>query len=360
MNLLSRYLAAAWARMLLICLSGFLITYLILDIMEKLGRFMKAEASAGTISLYFLYKLPEMLGQAMPFAVLMATLLTLGMLSRSSELTAMRSCGRSFSQIVRPLLGLGLFCSLFLLVNAELLVPAGYKQMEYVDKILIRKRDSSAVFRLNNIWFKSGNLMLQAKAFDPQQQLLRGVTVWDLSEQMVPVRRMDAEQAVPATAGWELQQVQLRSFGTSGSNALQQLPRLHLPLALKSDDLRVLDNKADNLSFRELRDYAVSLEKGGYSASRYLTMMHSKLADPFGAVVMVVLGVPFALKTGRSGGVARGVGAGVAIGFIYFILNAAIQSYGRSGALPPVAAAWGANLVFVLSGIWLAMTVRQQ
>jgi lipopolysaccharide export system permease protein len=89
-------------------------------------------------------------------------------------------------------------------------------------------------------------------------------------------------------------------------------------------------------------------------------MMHAKLALPFGAFVMVVLGIPFALKTGRSSGVAMGIGAGVAIGFAYFIINAAVQSYGRSGVLPPFVAAWGANVIFVLSGIWLSMTVKQQ
>lgn len=359
MKLLHRYLAIAWLRMLVLCQAGFLITYLLLDIMERFGRFMRSGASAGTMAQYFLFKLPEMVGQSMPFAVLMATLLTLGMLSRSSELTAMRSCGRSFSQIVFPVLILGLLVSLFLLINTELLVPESFKRMEYVEKVLIKKRDRSAVFRLNNIWFRSENLILQARAFDPQQVALKGVTVWEMSSQMEPIRRMDAELALQSGGGWELQQVQIRSFAT-GTVALQQVARQPVSLTLKVEDLRVLDNKADNLSFRELRDYATSLEKGGYSAGRYLTMMHSKLAQPFGAFVMLLLGIPFALKTGRTSGAAAGIGAGVAIGFVYFIINAAIQSYGRSGVLPPFVAAWGANLIFVLIGIWLAMTVKQQ
>jgi len=135
---------------------------------------------------------------------------------------------------------------------------------------------------------------------------------------------------------------------------------LSIPLALKVDDLRVLDNNADNLSFRQLREYARSLERGGYAADRYLTMMHAKIAVPFSVVVMVLLGIPFALRTGRTSGVARGIGASVAIGFTYFILNAAVQSYGRSGLLPPFVAAWGGNLVFMLSAIWLLMSVKQQ
>jgi len=358
MGIISRYVATIWLRFFLLCQGGFLAVYLILDFMEKLGRFLKAGAGFGLIGSFFLFKLPEMLGQTMPFAVLMSTLLALGMLSRSSELTALRSCGRSIPQIVTPILALGTACSVLMLLNAEFVVPDSYRRMEHIEKVLIRKQGVNTFFRLNNIWFRSDNKILQAKLFDPQTVTLKGVVVWELSSDMEPVRRFDAGQAVFVSGGWRLEKVALRSF--AGQGGLQQVAMLSIPLALKADDLRVLDNNADNLSFRQLREYARSLERGGYAAGRYLTMMHAKIAVPFSGVVMVLLGIPFALKTGRSGGVAMGIGAGVAIGFAYFIMNAAVQSYGRSGLLPPFVAAWGGNLVFVLSGIWLSMTVKQQ
>ncbi len=357
-GILGRYLAVTWLRLFLLCQGGFLAVYLIIDFMEKLGRFSKAGASLSAILTFFLYKIPEMLGQTMPFSVLMATLLTLGMLSRSSELTAMRSCGLSVPRIVAPLLLLGFFCSCLLLINSEFVVPKSYQQMEHIEKVVIKKQGINTFFRLNNIWFRSNNLILQAKVFDPASRTLKGVTVWELSNDMQPIRRMDAEQAMSRQGGWELLQVHTRSF--DGKGGLAVAARMAIPLQLKVDDLRILDNNADNFSFRKLRDYAVSLEKGGYPAGRYRTMMHAKLALPFGAFVMVVLGIPFALKTGRTSGAAVGIAAGVAIGFGYFIINAAIQSYGRSGVLPPFVAAWGANVVFVLTGIWLAMTVKQQ
>lgn len=359
MSIVDRYIATAWLRMLLLCQTGFLAVYLIVDFMEKFGRFMRAGASGGAIVQFFWFKLPEMVDNSMPFAVLMATLLTLGMFSRSSELTALRSCGLSLPRIVAPLLVLGLLCSLMLLINAELLVPQGYKRMVYVDKVLIKKQDRATVFRLNNIWFRSNNLLLKAKVFDPTQVVLKGVTVWEVSAAMEPIRRMDAEQAVYTQAGWQLKKAKIRSF-SGGNNQVELVEQLPVPLKLKVEDLRLLDNSADNLSFRELRDYATSLQSGGYKADRYLTMMHAKLSSPFSALVMVVLGIPFALKTGRTAGVAKGIGIGVALGFAFFVVNAVVQSYGRSGVVPPLAAAWGANLIFILSGIWLAMTVKQQ
>ncbi len=77
-GIVGRYLAGTWLRLFLLCQGGFLAVYLILDFMEKLGRFSKAGASLSAILQFFLFKIPEMLGQTMPFAVLMATLLALG------------------------------------------------------------------------------------------------------------------------------------------------------------------------------------------------------------------------------------------------------------------------------------------
>jgi lipopolysaccharide export system permease protein len=152
--------------------------------------------------------------------------------------------------------------------------------------------------------------------------------------------------------------VNLKEFSASGGFGAKSVPEMNLALNLKVDDLKVLDNNADNLSFRKLKEYADNLRRGGYHAFRYQTMMHTKLSAPFAAFVMVVLGIPFALRNSRSGGVALGIGASVGIGFAYFVVNAVLLSYGRSGALPPLVAAWGANFLFVLSGIWLSMTVK--
>jgi lipopolysaccharide export system permease protein len=193
--------------------------------------------------------------------------------------------------------------------------------------------------------------------FDPREKALKGVVVWTVDRLLTPLGRIDAESAEFRENRWTLKNARVKEFGTGGFS-LRTVPVLDVALNLKIDDLKVLDNNADNLSYRKLREYADNLRRGGYHAFRYLTMMHAKLSAPFAAFVMVILGIPFALKSSRSGGVALGIGASIAIGFAYFVVNAVLLSYGRSGVLPPVVAAWGANLLFVLGGVWLAMTAK--
>ncbi|MSN26287.1 MAG: LPS export ABC transporter permease LptG [Geobacter sp.] len=359
MSILSRYIAGTWLRLFALCLGSFVSIYLVLDMMDKIPRYLRVGASMGDITGFFLNKLPEMVGQTAAFSTLMATLLTLGLLSRSSEITAMRSCGISLMRISFPMLLLGMLISALLLVNAELIIPASYQKMDYIERVKIKKQGVNAVFKLNNIWYRNDRMILQAMAFDPQKSMLKGVTIWTMDDSLNPVSRIDAERAEFKDGHWTLKQLQVKDFSTDVGYRATVVPSMEVAINLKVDDLKVLDNNADNLSYGKLRDYAENLQRGGFQAFRYLTMMHSKLSTPFAAFVMVLLGIPFAMKNSRSGGVALGIGASVGIGFGYFVINAVLLSYGRSGVLPALPAAWGANLIFSLVGVWMAMTVKR-
>lgn len=358
MSILGRYIALAWLRLLALCLGSFVSVYLVLDMMDKIPRFLRAGGAAGDILLFFVCKLPEMVGQTAPFSILMATLLTLGLLSGNSEITAMRSCGVSLVRISLPMLLLGLAASVLLLVNAEMIVPGSYERMERIERVAIKKQGESAVFKRNNIWFRSDDTILQAKLFEPQTKTLRGVIVWKLDAAMKPLSRLDAESAEFRDGHWIMMRPVLKDFSQGNGFVTRAAPTMDIALNLKVDDLRVLNNNADNMSYWKIKEYADNLRRGGYKAYRYLTMMHTKFAAPFASFVMVILGIPFALRNSRSGGVALGIGASVGIGFAYFVVNAILLSYGRSGVLPPMFAAWGANIIFIMGGVWLSMTVK--
>lgn len=358
MRILDRYIAQTWLRLLMLCLSAFVAIYLVIDLIEKIPRFLRAGGAAGDILQYFIWKLPEMISRTATFSILMATLLTLGVLSRDSEIIALRSCGISLLRISLPMLTLGFVASILLLVNAELVLPHSYARTEQIDRIKIKKNGDRVTFKRNNIWFRSKSMILQARLFEPETRTLSGIVVWRVDGSMNPVSRIDADTAVYREGRWLLNSATSRTFQTAAGYAPLSAHTMELDLNLKIEDLQVLDKDADNMSILTLKEYAENLKRGGYEAFRYLTLMHTKIASPFAALIMVLLGIPFALRNSRSGGIAMGIGAGVGIGFAYFVVNAVLLSYGRSGVLTPVIAAWGANVLFMLSGIWLSMTVK--
>lgn len=357
MTIISRYIVSTNLRLFGLCAGSFMAIYLVVDLLEKVGKFARAGGDPYHILLFFLWKLPEIATQVIPLAVLMATLLTLGSLSRTSELIAMRSAGVGLARVAAPLLGIGLAASLINLALSEWVVPKSFEKMRYIQEVQISHKSPSAFFRQGEIWYREGDTILQARLFDPASTALQGVTLWQLDPTMQPVKRLDAARAEHRGNGWILRSVILRSYSAGSLTRTTQRQEEPIPLKLTLSDLRVVGKQAENMGFMELNRYCAKLSRGGYDATRYLTLLHTKLAAPFSPLVMAFLGIPFALRTGRSSGIAVGIGISLAIGLSYFIINAFLVSFGQAGALPPLVAAWAANLLFIAIGIWLALTM---
>ncbi|MCM0084085.1 LPS export ABC transporter permease LptG [Geomonas sp. Red32] len=358
MRILSRYVAKAYLRMLMLCMGAFIAIYLVVDFMEKIARFTGKGGSLYHIVLFFVAKIPEIVNESIPLAVLMATLLTLGTLSMSSELTAMRSCGVSLGRIAAPILGIALAVSVLSLVGGELIIPRSYAQRTYIQEVLIEKKSPSTYFRQHNIWHREEGTILRAALFDPGKGELRGITLWEMRTGTTdPEQRVDATSAVLTPGGWVLKEAVVREFHGGEISATRNAATLPVDLKLKPDDLKVLGKYSDSMTISELRRYCDKLRAGGYDPTRYLAQMHGRISRPFGCAVMAFLGAPFALRSGRSSGIAVGVGLSLAIGFLYVVVNSVILSFGQAGVLPPVVAAWATNFIFLLAGTWLALTL---
>jgi lipopolysaccharide export system permease protein len=358
MTLLSRYITSIYLKILMLTVSSFTAIYLIIDFLEKLRRFSRAQGEPQYIVIYFLYKVPAIINQIMPLAVLMSTLLTLGILSRSSEIIAMQSCGISLKRIAKPLLVIAFALSLFTFFSNEAIIPTTSQQLKYVDEVLIQGKNPSTFFRLNNIWFRDKNYILQARLFIPTTWTLKGITLWQTTEGMQPLKRLEAEEGIWNGQSWTLQNVVEKSFSNGTVTDTRKMSLLPVPLQLKVNDLKVWDKNADDMGFFKLKRYTEKLRKAGYDATRYQAQMYSKVSMPFACLIMAFVGIPFSLRSGRSSGVALGIGLSIGIGFAYFVINAILISLGGTGVLPPLVAAWAANFIFALSAIWMTLTMH--
>ena len=204
MTIISRYLVKTYLGMIGTCMSAFIAIYLVIDFLERIGRFSRAGVPMKSTLSYFICKTPEIINQTTPMAVLMGTILAIGALARNSEITAMRSSGISLVQIGRPLIATAALISMGLLLMQEFVVPRTNERLLYIDQVLVQKKGTETSFRRNNIWHRSGNLIMQAKLFEPGKQTLRGITIWELDKGLTPLARMDAPSATPVGDEWNL------------------------------------------------------------------------------------------------------------------------------------------------------------
>jgi lipopolysaccharide export system permease protein len=107
------------------------------------------------------------------------------------------------------------------------------------------------------------------------------------------------------------------------------------------------------VSFWRLWSEIARTEQAGFSAAAYRLQLEQLLAQPLLYAAMSVLAAAFSLRLFRLGGLAALAGSGVALGFIVFFFNQICGALGRSGAVPPFAAAWAPPLLALLSGLAL-------
>jgi lipopolysaccharide export system permease protein len=358
MTVLSRYITATYLKLLALTAGSFVAIYLVIDFLEKISRFSQASGKPQYILFFYLFKIPAIINQVMPLAILMSTLLTLGMLSRSSEIVALQSCGISLKRIATPLLVIAFFLSIFTFFSNEVIIPNTSQKMKYVEEVLIQGKSPNTFFRLNNIWYRDKNYILQARLFIPDSWTLKGVTLWQTTDEMQPTKRLEAEDAVWNGYYWTLKNVVERSLSNGTVTKTKTTVSLPVPLQLKINDLKVWDKYAEDMGFFKLKRYTEKLRKAGYDATRYQAQMYAKISMPFACLIMAFVGIPFSLRGGRSSGIALGIGLSIGIGFAYFIINAILISFGETGILPPLVSAWAANFIFALSAIWLTLTMH--
>ena len=93
------------------------------------------------------------------------------------------------------------------------------------------------------------------------------------------------------------------------------------------------------------------VEDEGYDATFYKVDLYAKVAFPFVCLILSVTALGIASKARFREGLALGVSLGIGIAFLYWIFYSFCISLGYGGVLPPVAAAWTANLVFSCFGV---------
>ena len=278
MKLLNRYILTTFVRVLLLALGAFVGIYLLIDFFEKINDFINHNAPLSLYLLYFLNKIPQVATQIIPIAILMATFMTLGGLSRTNELTAMRSCGISLWRAATPLLVSALFLSLTVLAVNEYIVPVTAKKA--YDILAFNNDQAGVSLHRDKIWFRDGNDIVNIRLAYPGNGQLEGISVFELGPEFRPSTRIEAQQASYINGGWLFKNVTIRHFssGTGELQKVEHLDEMSFALHKRPKDFKALAPRNNELSFRQLHRLAKQLHAEGYDATRYRVDMHSRLA----------------------------------------------------------------------------------
>lgn len=341
--LLQRYVARQYSQILLLSFALLLMGYLLVDVLERLQWFARYHADMLKALRFYSVRLPLLASRVVPMSLLLATTLTVSVLSVHRELVGMRACGVSVMRALMPILVIaGVVAPGYFILN-EVVVPRTNALADQLKNTEIKNRIPRTGPLHMMIWYRAGTHVYQATQLDPQLGEAREIVIYDLGVNGLPVSRIDAPVAKHIGNGlWELVNPVRTEISEQG---LRETPvdRLIQLGEAPTETLNTL-----HVGVWELAHEIHDVETSGYRATPYRVDFHAKLAAPFACLLLPAVALCFVLGGPPFPGPALALLVSTILGIGHIVLTGVCVSLGYGGFLSPSLAGWAPSAGLVL------------
>jgi len=341
-------------------LSTFLVLVIVFTLFELLGDILRNQVPTTVVAAYLLNVAPYLLYNVAPLVMLLAVLITFGLMQRSNEITAIKAAGTSIYRIVTPVIVAAAVLAVGLFLADQFYLPHTNKRQEALHN-QIKGKPAQTYLRPDRKWiFGLHNDIYYYQFFDTDRDQFGNVTVFQLDRASFAItRRIHADRAHWANNlhRWIYEQGWDRSLNASAIANYKPFEVATFPELPETPTYFKKEVKQYNeMNYEELHRYIRDLQQSGFDVVRLRVQLYKKLSYPLITLIMAVLAVPFALSTAKRGAIT-GVAFAVGIAVFYFVVSNWFEAMGDVSQLPPALAAWSPDLIFILVGGYLILKV---
>ncbi len=352
--LLSRYIARQYLQMLGVAFGLLLVGYFLVDILRRFQQLARYQAESMEVVRFYAARLPLLASRILPMALLLATALTVSLLSAQRELIAVRACGIAASRALAPIfLIAALITPAYFLFN-EIVVPQTNALADHLKETQIKDRGAGAQRLEKAIWYRAGTHAYQATQLDPTLGKAQDLSIYELGTNGLPVSRTDARSASYIGQGmWELVDPVRVEISEQGLRTTPAEPLTQLGTTPRK---KKVDTKSWNVQrlTQEIRE----AEAAGYQATAYRVDLHAKLALPLTCLLFPAVVLFFAVHGPPFPGPAPTFFASIILGVSYIVLSDVFISLGYGGFLPPSLAGWSVSGLLSILAVGFALRLK--
>jgi LPS export ABC transporter permease LptG len=292
--------------------------------------------------------------------VLLAVLMTFGLMQKANEIVAMKATGISVYRILVPILFVAVLLTGGLFCFDQFYLPQANRRQDAL-RNQIKGKAAQTYLRPERKWiFGQENTIYYYEAFDPDQNRFGSIQAFEFDPHSYEItRRIYGARAhwSDSLERWVFEQGWTRTFRGSAIEDFRTFDVATFPeLNEKPQYFRKEVKQSSEMNYGELLRYIRELQQGGFDVVRLQVQLHRKLAFPIITFVMAVIAIPFALHAGRRGTVT-GVATAIGIGVTYWIVSGLFEAMGNTNQLPPLLAAWAPDVLFALAGGYMVLKV---
>jgi lipopolysaccharide export system permease protein len=346
MRILTRYVLREFIVPLFYCLSGFISIYVLFELFGSFSRLVDADMSFGMICSYFCAYLAPYFHYLAPAALMLATLYTMWMFCRHSELVAMRASGISLVSIAKPIISVAVLMAVFVVWVNEDYVP---RRAQWATQMRNEKFDVKKIARADNVVYrnsKNGRTWNIDSLGDVEGRILNGVKVTVDRPGGSRLMNINAQKAEYLDGEWWFSGVQVSHYNSAGQEIATPSPQLDaLPLRCfpefkeRPDDF-MMQNRPWRFNsvrdrFRYIRNHRELTDKAKNDC-RYDAW--AQLMAPLSCIVITLFAIPAGIATGRQS-VFRGILGALGMYFAFYGITIGFMVVAKNGWCPPIPAA---------------------
>ena len=352
MRLLDAYIArqvALWALVALAVLVALSAVVTFVDDLDSVGQrnYGIREAIEFTI-----LTLPRQAFVLFPFAAVIGTLVGLGALSASSELSVVRTSGVSSARVVGSVLKGAALLVICAVLIGEVAAP-------YCERLGQSRRTALLAGpseRADGFWVRDGQRFVNVTHLGSDDRI-EDLFVYELDTGGGLRAVMHAESGEYRDSEWILQGIRESELSQRGIE-VRTAAREVWPARFRPDFFELASARMESLSVLSLARYIDYLRDNRLETAVYELALWKKVAHPLSTGVMIFLAAALAL--GRLGGSGAGqrILAGCLIAVTFHVVNEIAGEAGIVYGISPPLSAFAPTLVFLATGWWLLHRAR--
>jgi len=315
----------------------------------------KGDYTFAAALLFILLTIPRKLYIIFPWAALLGSLLALGNLAKNSELVAMRAAAISVPRIAWSALKAGLLLTIIMFICGEIISPTTEVWAQRKRTLALSR--GQAIQTQHGVWVRHNNEFIHAGIVKQPSELL-DVTRYNFDQKLQLQVVEHAQSATKQKDTWHLENIRSTAFNEHGT-VTTAADQTQIPELLDTEILQASAVKhLERLTLINLWRVIKSRIAQELNATEYQRAFWLKIVQPFAALVMIFLSVPFAFGPLRSASLGLKILVGVLVGFSFHTLNSIFGPLTAVTGLSPMLAAVIPTSVFLVLGAWMVRRVR--
>ena len=359
MKILYRYIVKNFVKIFIFISLVFILIGITSELLRQKEFYMEYKTPFYLILLHLILNVPRWFMEALPIITLIALLFSLGDLSKKNEITAIKAAGINIWRIISLFIVTGLIIGATELSVREFIIPKTHKYYKKVQKEKIQKEKIQKEIEFSNlILFMPNNTRLTVEYLNTDEKIIRDIVIEKYNNESGIEYLILSKEATWENNVWLLKNGVIRKLNSDTWHEIY-FKNHKLDINIKPTDMVIQTISHNSMNTFAFKKYINHLRVSGKATVKEKIALNMRYADAFSHIVVMMIGIPFAIGQGRMLNKVLNFMLALIATFIYWSIQAIVTSLGENFILQPFIVAWLPIFILTIIGIYVLIKIRK-